>query len=261
MVESIKSVVRGVQVHFPILQDARFALSRGIGRITRIPAEEDFKALKEFGLDAGSTVLDVGANRGFAIEAFRMLTPAGKIVAFEPNPVLCDRLRAIYRGDARVEMRNVGLGDERGEFTLHIPYYKRWCFDGLASFDRAQATGWLPGRLAGYDERHLSVREAACRIERLDDLELAPDFIKLDVQGFELKALQGAVRTLERAQPSLLIESAGKEIREFLATLGYVPHAWERGRLHAGRKGTLNTFFLTEKRAAKLAHLIVAPPA
>jgi len=47
--------------------------------------------------------------------------------------------------------------------------------------------------------------------------------IKLDVEGCELKALQGAVRTLEKHRPVIVIEVKfeGDKIREWLSTYGY----------------------------------------
>jgi hypothetical protein len=50
------------------------------------------------------------------------------------------------------------------------------------------------------------------------------DLIKLDIQGMELEALEGARQTIERSRPIILVESikAGRErLRGFLAECGY----------------------------------------
>jgi hypothetical protein len=90
-------------------------------------------------------------------------------------------------------------------------------------------------------------------VQRLDDLGLAPAFVKLDVQGFELQVLTGGEATLRRHRPVLMIESpsADREI-PFLERLGYVPYAFDGTRLARGRTGALNSFFLTADRAAAL---------
>jgi len=56
---------------------------------------------------------------------------------------------------------------------------------------------------------------------RLDELGLAPFFIKLDIQGYEYRALLGGERTIRTHEPVLLIESPDEQTIEFLAKLGY----------------------------------------
>lgn len=73
---------------------------------------------------------------------------------------------------------------------------------------------------------HLTQGEGDIEIFRIDDLQGPVDFIQLDVEGDELYALMGAVRTLETDHPVLMLED--KNIKEpkgkvetFLADFGY----------------------------------------
>jgi len=69
-------------------------------------------------------------------------------------------------------------------------------------------------------------------VMKLDDFELDPDLIKMDVQGFEPYVLQGALTTLERSAPVLMLEVEGKAVRgqiqAVLGPLGYAPVAAAR---------------------------------
>jgi hypothetical protein len=78
----------------------------------------------------------------------------------------------------------------------------------------------------------------------LDNLNLAPDFIKIDIQGFELQALRGGHRTLERHRPALLIETPGDEIIQYLSNFCYQSYVYQGGRLVEGHQHGRNSFFV-----------------
>jgi FkbM family methyltransferase len=245
-------LLRTLQANFPFLLEAKFATLSFISRALKRPHDPDFRALALFGDRDGALYLDVGGNRGQSIEAILMFTRRSCIWSFEPNPLLGEKLNRRFHREKRVTIKNFGLGHQDGAFTLYVPYYKKWMYDGLASLKRQFAAEWLKDRVYWYRERHLSIRQVNCRIRRLDDLGLAPFFIKLDVQGYELEALVGGEKTLRAHQPVLLLESPDEETVAFLARLGYRPYRYEQGRLKAGAFGATNTFFLTDGKAALL---------
>jgi hypothetical protein len=151
------------------------------------------------------------------------------------------------------------LANVSSEQTLYVPFYKKWMFDGLASFDAKSAGDWLKGRMYFYDDRHVSLRETLCRITRLDDLNLDPFFIKLDIQGYEFEALKGSRETLERNEPILLIESPPEdEIRSFLGEMGFQMFAYKEGRFFPGQIGRQNTYFMTKAKASLVGGYIAA---
>jgi hypothetical protein len=139
-----------------------------------------------------------------------------------------------------------------------VPFYKNWMFDGLASFDRETAQNWLEGRLLFYKETHLTVREVRCKIRRLDDLELAPFLIKLDVQGYEFEVIQGGEQTIRRHEPVLLIESPPDDnVIGFLERIGYAFYTFRNDQFIRGIAEGNNTFFMTERRASLVKTHIV----
>ena len=123
-------------------------------------------------------------------------------------------------------------------------------FDGLASFDREEAAGWLPENIYAFEDNNLSLHTSICSIRRLDDLGLQPFFIKLDIQGFEYKALLGGVDTLRKHTPILLIEAPSERVIEFLCNFGYRTYSFENNKFVAGKTGGLNTFFITSDKLA-----------
>jgi len=207
MTRNLKKLLRTVQTRFPGFLDTKFRVMRFYRNTLRIPFENDFNALSLFPEVSGALFLDVGANRGQSTDAILMKRKHIKIHLFEPNELLCGQLKDAFGSNENIVINSFGLGDETTEGVLVVPVYKQWLFDGLGSFNEAEAADWLKGRMFFFDERFLTLRKSRCRIKKLDDLGLAPFFIKLDVQGYEYKALKGGEKTITTHEPVLLIES------------------------------------------------------
>ena len=143
----------------------------------------------EAALRPGMTVLDIGANIGLCTQLFaRLVGPAGKVHAFEPAPELCRALEAscVLNGAANVAVHPFGLGEGNEDRWLHRSF-----FNSGDNRVRADAGGGM----ADSDLARVLLR-------RGDDLLAAPitaDFIKIDVQGWELHALRGIQDLIDRS--------------------------------------------------------------
>ena len=255
----MKKLLRTLQVQFPYLLDAKFKLMRFLRNILRIPFENDFYALSLFPDVEDALFLDVGANRGQSSDAILMKRKNIWIYLFEPNELLAEKLKGMFGHNERIVINNFGLGDENTHGILVVPFYKKWMFDGLASFDEDKARNWLKGRVYFYSERFLTLHKSKCQIKILDELELAPFFIKLDIQGYEYRALKGGERTLRAHEPVLLVESPDDATINYLNRLGYQPYAFTQGKFILGLKGKSNTFFMTEEKSYLVRNHIEHP--
>jgi FkbM family methyltransferase len=249
MNRTVKKLLRTMLVNVPFMQEPAYAAKRFLRNGLKVPAESDFNALSLFPDTAENLYLDVGANRGQSADAILMKTKHGRVHLFEPNPFLFRMLERWYGDNGRCELHNFGLGDEAGQFVLHVPFYKRWMFDGFASFDEDTARAWLEKRIYSGEKKNISVKEAKCFIRRLDELGLKPFLIKLDVQGYEPHALRGALDTLETYEPVLLIEHPDRRVLDKLKEFSYHPFAFDNGRFISGRTGRLNSFLMTESKS------------
>jgi FkbM family methyltransferase len=132
-------------------------------------------------LSRGSLCLDVGAHIGLTAITVAVLRPDCRVVAFEPQPMAQECLRQNLAANAitNVEVIDAAVAD----------------FSGPLSFS---------------DNGPWSVANrgtVACKAVRLDDLGLgAPNFIKIDVEGFEPNVLAGARRLIAEAQPLVFME-------------------------------------------------------
>jgi FkbM family methyltransferase len=257
--EAWKKLLRTAQVHFPFLLDTKFRAMRLVRGVLKRPFEYDFRALSLFPDSEGAVYLDVGANRGQSTDAILMARKNATIHQFEPNDLLVAKLRHAFGDDERIVIHEFGLGDETTEAVLAVPFYRKWMFDGLGSFNPEDAAGWLRDKIFFFRERHLTLHESRCQIRMLDELGLAPFFMKLDVQGYEYRALKGGDRTLRAHEPVLLIEAPDEGTIQYLAEIGYHHFAFEGGAFIRGRIGSPNTFFMTEQKASLVRDHITDP--
>ncbi|MEN9363478.1 MAG: hypothetical protein RI903_786 [Bacteroidota bacterium] len=64
------------------------------------------------------TILDIGANKGQSIDFFLSLFPDARIFAFEPNPVLFQKLQDKYQGNPSIKLINKGVSQQNGQLEL-----------------------------------------------------------------------------------------------------------------------------------------------
>ncbi len=163
-----QKLLRSIIVHFAFLQGLRFDLERQLRQLFRVPLEKEFNIIAHIFPQRKIVCVDVGANRGLAIESIVRLNKNSVVVAFEPNPVLGDKLKKRYKKNKNVIIHNVGLSDKNSTEKLYIPHYKGYVFDGLASFDPDMAKNWLKNNnLFWYREEYLSIQEMTCTLQKI----------------------------------------------------------------------------------------------
>lgn len=236
---SLLQKLREWQVHFPFLQDFRFTLQFNLRAFIKKPHEQDFYGLRLIEFIENPLFIDAGSNRGESIQSMKLMTPSAKIIGFEANTEIINKMWAPLLKD--VEIKNVGLGDTNQSATLYVPYYRQWLHDGYTSFDKNSIEPLLKLIFTDYQSKHLTIKELPFKTQPLDDFNLAPDFIKIDVQGFEYKVLLGAEKTLQKHLPVLLIEGLSDEIINFLKPLSYEFFSYEAAGFKQGI-AELNTY-------------------
>lgn len=248
----MKKVLRSIQTLFPIFHDTRYTCAFFLMKINKKPHENDFNALKMFRPNNEDVFLDIGSNRGEGILSMLVQTNLNNnIIGFEPNALIFDRLKKYFSKNNRVLVHNVGLSDKNEELVLYVPFYRKWMFDGLSSFRYEFANDWLKTRLWRYDEKKFKIKTFVCQLQKLDDFNLNPYFIKIDVQGFEKQVLKGGFNTIKTHRPILLIETIDDSAVKFLEQFDYKFYKFINGEIVDG-KGRLNTFCITPEKYAAL---------
>ncbi len=173
---------------------------------------------------SGMVVYDIGAFHGLLTLFFASRAKA--VVAFEPNTRNHKRLvdNVALNGLTNVEVRKVGVGSRSETRTMVVSPLMQ----GGASVDDQVVTELLRSG-TGTVKEDISIVALDEEVPRAG--LPAPDFIKIDVEGWEIEVLRGARETLQRHRPMLFLEMHGETVREkkrkvadivaFLWSIGY----------------------------------------
>ena len=138
-----------------------------------------------------SVVVDVGANRGQFALSVRHSCPDARIHSFEPLSAPGKVFRRVFAGDPRVSLHEAAICPQAGTEDIHVS--RRDDSSSLLPIGKEQ-NRLFPGTTeSGIENIQVG------RLHDFIDAEdiLTPALLKLDVQGYELSALQGCEEMLQ----------------------------------------------------------------
>ena len=201
-------------ISFPILLNPKNgALDTGVLRDRRY--EQNVANVMARLARQGDAVIDVGANIGIHSLYFsRLVGASGSVRAFEPVTALRSQFQESIRLAAvtNVDVYPFAMGAAHATGTLHV--------------DKTNA-----GHTSFVPIEDPATREIA-EIRTPDSFDFSGiTLIKVDVEGFEEAVIRGALRTLRKSRPSLILEFSpmlytasqedGRSLLDLLASLDY----------------------------------------
>ena len=173
-------------------------------------------------LSPGAVALDIGASLGeWAVPLARAVGPAGRLVAFEPQPLAARSLARTFAVNQLAQARVVecAVSDRVGTQDLARPEITSSAVDS----GRARLGAAAPGEtVAAVRTVTIDVFMDETTLDRLD-------LVKIDVEGHERAVLDGASATLARFRPALVVETGHENaadraaIHARLSAAGYEP--------------------------------------
>ena len=206
---------QGFGVGFQILETASFDP-------IEVKLAVDILALRRRHYGDGVLALDCGANIGVhTIEWAKAMTDWGSVLAIEAQE------RIYYALAGNIAINNcfnamavhAAVSSEPGVMKIPTPNYTIPSSFGSLELRYRDSTEFI-GQPINYGENMVDIRKLA-----LDEYNLPRvDFIKLDIEGMELEALEGADNTIKRCRPILLVErikSNAEQINRWFSDRGY----------------------------------------
>ncbi|MDH4128867.1 MAG: FkbM family methyltransferase [Spirochaetota bacterium] len=125
--------------------------------------------------------IDCGAHHGLVINKFITIVKQkyNKIYAFEPDDINFEKLSTNLKNISKVEIKKIALGNK----NCQNKFYQGFDFASKLSIN-------------GNDN---------ITVVTLDSLNIQTTFIKMHLEGEELNALNGAIKTIEKHRPILVV--------------------------------------------------------
>ena len=156
--------------------------------------EQKFDEVMLGQISLGDVVWDIGANVGYFTGKFAAAVgTSGNVVAFEPAPWTFEELQKSQGAGGNIKLENLALADFDGEADFHV------------APDGADPTnGLFSARPDAVTRKVKVLRGDTYRSAHLD---MTPNRIKIDVEGYEYEVLRGLQETLKVEQlRSIFIE-------------------------------------------------------
>lgn len=203
----------------------------------------DFQAQLALLESAPRVILDVGANVGNTVHAYRNIFPQAEVYALEPFPQIYEQLKTRFIADSHVHPFCLAAGRKPQSKPLYVNEY-------------ADTNSLLPrptGSRRYYAADNVPVGTVPAEVTTLDEFALQQgisriDILKLDIQGGEGDALAGARNLLSASQIDLIFSEVFftphyegaplfQEIADYLAAYGY--SLFNLTHLVSGKNGQL----------------------
>jgi FkbM family methyltransferase len=167
----------------------------------------------------GGDIVHAGTFFGDFLPPLSRMAAEGRTVwAFEPHPesCRCAGIAVPINQLHNVRIINAGLGEITGSQQLATTDFQGTPLGG--------ASQMLPNREDAWEPR--GDQSALVEIVAIDEVVPADrvvSIIQLDIEGYEQQALSGAMRTIERDRPILIVETLPAEewVAQYLMPLGY----------------------------------------
>lgn len=192
-------------------------------------SEYEWDIMKPF-IKPEMVVVDAGSHLGTYLVPFaRRVGPKGKVIGFEPQPVIHESLMTaimLNKVEHNTQVYHCCIGNSNEELVIDEPDYNHvGQFAGLTFAEK------------GYSEAKMSNKQIKTRVVRLDDIFKEPrfDFLKIDVEGMEKDVLLGGANVIKKFKPVMFIENCRRakspELMQTIFDLGYRAW-WHTGRFY-----------------------------
>ncbi|UOB16788.1 FkbM family methyltransferase [Abyssalbus ytuae] len=178
-------------------------------------------------------IIEIGAHIGYFSQFFStFINKPGKVLIFEPGINNLPYLKQNISSLSNTKLEEKAISDQNGKANFYIEELtgqNNSLLSDYKVFDEVMIN-------SGFKMEKISVEVETIRLDsylQQNFMEEKPDFIKIDIEGAELLALQGMTNTLQQFFPSLMVEVTENvpQVTTMLKDMGYLLFSPKRKEL------------------------------
>jgi len=211
---------------------------------------EVFKYLKK---RSNISIVDIGSSNLSFSSYISSFFYKSNFFCFEPllHFYSCKELR----NNNKLYTFNKACSNECKKLILFTPFKKFLTFKMYLKYFSSYNLKFIKKNLLKYfnNKSDFFYEKTVVHSIKIDDLNLKPDLIKLDIEGYEMKAILGAAKTINKFKPIIYIENPSKTIDKFFKNYGYKKFIFNRKlkkilEVNKNDKNIYNYFFIYNKK-------------
>ncbi len=208
-------------------------------------------------LKSGQVAVDIGAHKGaYTYWMSKCVRSSGKVYAFEPQPILFDRLKKITKTirSNNIYLYPIALSDSKGRTDLIIP-----------NGDHSPSASII--RKKSYNDTKIEIETTTLEDFFCNKENISVDYIKCDVEGHELKVFQKSTNFFNNFRPIISVESEArhcgkdkvKELFSFFKNINYKGYFFNEDQLTSIDLFSIQDYQLDPNKVAYINNFIFLP--
>ncbi len=188
-----------------------------------------FKKLKK---KTNLNIVDIGANDGLSVSFFFSIFRNSNLFIFEPLKINKNYLKKNNKN--KVKYYNIALGEKNSNEIINIPYikflsfFKIYLYAYSAISNKNKPIYEINNSLKTFfNYKKIRKKQIKIKIKKFDSFNIKPDIIKLDVEEYEDKVINGAKKSINKFKPLLYIERPSKNIISYLLNKKYKMYVFD----------------------------------
>lgn len=168
-------------------------------------------------IEPTDTVVDIGANLGYFSKTFSRLVTQGNLVSIEPVKPFFEILTYFIGTKPNVTIHNCALGNEEGTITMVMPESNGMIRTGLPHIASSEEE----------KQAHKTHEVALLKGSKLLGELANINYIKCDIEGYEVVVFKEIKPVIEKQLPIVQIEIGPENEQEMIAyftELGYIQY-------------------------------------
>ena len=168
-------------------------------------------------IEPNYNIVDIGANLGYFSKSFAKLTPKGRLLSIEPVKPFFDVLSSLLSKYKHAKVVNYALGNETGSIVMVLPESNGMIRTGLPHIAESEE------EKKQHKTHEVEIVKGSSLLSDFDTI----DYIKCDIEGYEVVVFNEIKEVLEKHTPIVQIEIGPENeapMFDLFESLGYVQY-------------------------------------